>query len=137
MNAIPHVDEVVFRFENFELFPARRLLTRDDRVVKVGGRAFDLLVVLVEKAGKVVRKAELVSRVWANLVVEESNLRVHIASLRRLLGDDGLESRYIVHVARKGYIFVAPLRVTDGAGMRPESRAPAGLSRERARGARP
>ena len=110
MNAILKSDEPAFGFENFELIPSRRLLTRDGRAVKVGSRAFDLLVALVERAGNVVVKHELLSRVWANLVVEDTNLRVHIASLRRLLGDDGVHRRYIVHVARQGYIFVCPLR---------------------------
>ena len=131
MNAISQLHDVVFRFERFELIPARRLLARDGRAVKVGSRAFDLLVALVERAGSVVAKDELVSRVWANLIVEDTNLRVHIASLRRLLGDDGLESRYIVHVARQGYIFVAPLLEADadiGAPTRNAYRAPVDAS---------
>jgi DNA-binding winged helix-turn-helix (wHTH) protein len=123
MNATSQLDDVVFRFEKFELIPGRRLLARDGRVVKVGSRAFDLLVALVERAGKVVRKDELVSCVWANVVVEDTNLRVHISSLRRLLGDDGLESRYIVHVARQGYIFVAPLLDAESDIGRPKRNA--------------
>jgi DNA-binding winged helix-turn-helix (wHTH) protein len=114
MNATSQLDDVVFRFEKFELIPGRRLLARDGRVVKVGSRAFDLLVALVERAGKVVRKDELVSCVWANVVVEDTNLRVHISSLRRLLGDDGLESRYI---------FVAPVLEADSDIGRPKRNA--------------
>jgi Transcriptional regulatory protein, C terminal len=55
------------------------------------------------------KTGQLMSRVWPNAVVEDTNLRVNICALRRVLGDDGLESRYIVHVARQGYVFVAPL----------------------------
>lgn len=109
MNAMLFVDEVVYTFGRFQLFPARRLLSRDGRVVKMGSRALDLLVTLVERAGKVVAKDELMSQVWPNVIVEDTNLRVHICALRRVLGDDGLESRYIVYVARRGYVFVAPL----------------------------
>ena len=109
MNASLRRDETVFRFGNFELTPTRRLLSREGRTVKLGSRALDLLVALVESAGTVVTKDDLISRVWANVVVEDTNLRVHISALRRLLGDDGLESRYILHVARRGYVFVAPL----------------------------
>ena len=112
-------DEFVFRFGPFELSPTRRLLTKDGRAVKVGSRALDLLIALVENAGSVIAKDELISRVWTRVIVEESNLRVHIAALRRLLGDDGLDSRYIVHVARRGYVFVAPSVLTDGPMSRP------------------
>jgi DNA-binding winged helix-turn-helix (wHTH) protein len=121
MKTLSPVDESVFRFGPFELRPARRLLIKDGRAVKVGSRALDLLVALVQNAGTVIEKDELISRVWANVVVEDTNLRVHIAALRRLLGDDGLDSRYIVHVARRGYVFVAPLVVTDRPATRPES----------------
>jgi DNA-binding winged helix-turn-helix (wHTH) protein len=99
----------VFSFGNFELLPKRRLLTRDGKPVKIGSRALDLLVVLVENAGNVIAKNDLILRVWGNVIVEDTNLRVHISVLRRVLGDDGFESRFIVHVARRGYIFVAPL----------------------------
>jgi DNA-binding winged helix-turn-helix (wHTH) protein len=109
MNAYLQLDEIVFTFGRFKLFPARRLLTRDGNEVKMGSRALDLLVALVERAGKVVRKDELMSRVWPNSVVEDANLRVNICALRRVLGDDGIGSRYIVYVARQGYMFVAPL----------------------------
>jgi len=64
---------------------------------------------LVERAGKVVAKDEIMSQVWPNVIVEDTNLRVHICALRRVLGDDGLENRYIVYVARRGYMFVVPL----------------------------
>jgi len=121
MNAILEVDEVMFTFGRFQLFPARRLLSRDGNEVKMGSRALDLLVALVESAGKVVRKDELMSRVWPNAVVEDTNLRVNICSLRRVLGDDGLETRYIVYVARRGYVFVAPLEGDHYAAERRES----------------
>jgi DNA-binding winged helix-turn-helix (wHTH) protein len=109
MNAMLSVDEVVYSFGRFQLFPARRLLSRDGRFVKMGSRALDLLVTLVERAGKVIAKEELMSQVWPNVIVEDTNLRVHICALRRALGDDGLERRFIVYVARRGYVFVAPL----------------------------
>jgi DNA-binding winged helix-turn-helix (wHTH) protein len=110
MGASLREDETMFRFGNFELSPSRRLLTRDGRAVKIGSRALDLLVTLVESAGQVVTKDRLISSVWMNVIVEDTNLRVHISCLRKLLGDDGNENRYIVHVARRGYVFVAPWR---------------------------
>jgi DNA-binding winged helix-turn-helix (wHTH) protein len=109
MQADPVAYEAVFRFGPFELVPLRRFLSRDGHAIRVGSRALDLLVVLVENAGKIVDKGAMLARVWPNVVVEDGNVRVHIRNLRRLLGDDGLESRYIVHVARRGYVFVAPI----------------------------
>ena len=109
MDTLLSVEDMVFRFGGFELFPTRRLLSREGRTVKVGSRALDLLVALVERAGRVVTKDELMSRVWSDVVVEDTNLRVNIYNLRRVLGDDGLDERFIVYVARRGYVFVAPL----------------------------
>ena len=104
--------EAVFIFGRFELVPKRRLLLRDGKPVKIGSRALDLLVVLIEHAGDVIATDELILRVWRSAAVEDTNLRVHISVLRRLLGDDGSESRYIVHVARRGYVFVVPISFT-------------------------
>jgi len=110
-------NEDVFRFGQFELVPARRLLAKEGRAVKIGSRAFDVLTVLVGNAGSVVESQELMVRVWGKVVVEDSNLRVHISTLRRLLEDDGRENRYIVHVARRGYVFVAgPLPASESMG---------------------
>jgi len=109
MNMVVGVEDVEFRFGGFELFPVRRRLSRGGRTLKVGSRALDLLVTLVERAGRVVSKDELISRVWPDVVVEDTNLRVNIYNLRRVLGDDGLDERFIVYVARRGYVFVAPV----------------------------
>ncbi|MBR0816629.1 winged helix-turn-helix domain-containing protein [Bradyrhizobium liaoningense] len=71
----------------------------------LGGRALDLLIALVQRAGEVVNRRELIKRVWPDLVVEEANLRVHISNLRRALGDG-----YIASVAGRGYCFAASVR---------------------------
>jgi DNA-binding winged helix-turn-helix (wHTH) protein len=118
-------DERVFYFGSFELYPAKRLLVNDGVSLKVGGRAFDLLVMLVENAGRIVAKQELIARVWGKLIVVDTNIRVHVASLRRLLGDNRYDNRYIVHVARRGYIFVAPRSGISGvAGTGQDPRPP-------------
>src|SRR5262245_8754825 len=126
----------VFSFGDFELVPKRRLLLREGRPVRIGSRALDVLVALVENAGNVIAKNDLILRVWGNVVVEDTNLRVHISTLRRVLGDDGFENRFIVHVARRGYIFVAPLApsVGDGIASRlPDRRSYAALGTAAAR----
>jgi predicted ATPase/DNA-binding winged helix-turn-helix (wHTH) protein len=76
----------VIRLGPFELAPSERQLLRDGQPVELGGRAFDLLQVLVEHAGRLVTKATLLERVWPKLVVDENNLPAQIASLRRVLG---------------------------------------------------
>lgn len=87
----------------------QRLLLEGEVPVRVGGRALDLLIVLVEAAGKVVGRDELMARVWQKVVVDEGSLRVHVAALRRALGDDGDARRYIVNVPGRGYSFVGDL----------------------------
>jgi len=98
----------------------------------LGNRALDILVVLVERAGEVVSQRELIGRVWRGLVVDPSNLRVHMTGLRKALGDrDGTE-RYIVNVTGQGYCFVAPVRREAAAG-RPTRvpEYPCGTARQR------
>nr|WP_176647674.1 winged helix-turn-helix domain-containing protein [Duganella sp. SG902] len=97
------------QFGPFTLSPAERLLEQDGTPVRLGGRALDVLIALVESAGEVVGKRELLARVWPNMVVEEGSLRFHIVAIRKALGDTGGANRHIVNVANKGYSFVAPV----------------------------
>lgn len=90
------------RFARFEVVPSSRRLVVDGNVARLGGRAFDVLMVLLSQRGRVVGKNELIERVWPRLVVEENNLHVHIAALRKLLGPDT-----IVTVPGRGYQFAA------------------------------
>src|SRR5882724_7287577 len=96
-------------FGPFRLLPAERLLERDGAPVELGGRALDILITLVRQAGEVVSKADLLARVWPDTVVVESSLRVHIANLRKVLGDGEDGARYVTNVAGRGYCFVAPI----------------------------
>lgn len=96
-------------FGPFRLVPARRLLLEDGQVRRLGSRAFDLLVALCQRAGEVVSNQDLLAAAWPNRVVEEGSLRVHIAALRKVLGDGQDGHRYISNVPLRGYCFVAPL----------------------------
>ncbi len=100
-------------FGPFQLLLGSKQLLRDGMPVAMGGRALELLAILVEQQGKVVGKQELLTRAWPNLFVEEANLRVQMAALRRVLGDGQDGQRYIVNAARIGYSFVAPIRLID------------------------
>jgi DNA-binding winged helix-turn-helix (wHTH) protein len=84
-----------------------RVLIEGGRKVPLGDRAFDILVTLVEHAGTVVSKEDLIARAWPRRVVEEVNLRIHIAALRRALGDGKAGERYIVNIIGRGYVFIA------------------------------
>jgi predicted ATPase/DNA-binding winged helix-turn-helix (wHTH) protein len=109
------------------LFPAERRLAREGATVPLGGRAFDILILLVGNAGKVVTKQELMAQVWKGVSVDESGLRAQIASLRRALGDGTDGVRYIVNVAGQGYCFVHSLT----AASTPHPLLPGGPNRNR------
>src|ERR1700723_3660367 len=102
----------VVSFGPFRLFVAERQLKKRDEALQLGGRALDTLIALVERAGEVVTQGELISRVWPGVTVEEANLRVHIASLRKALGDGREGAPYIVTVPGRGYSFVAPVTLS-------------------------
>ena len=80
--------------------------------MRLGSRAFDILAALVERAGEVVGKEELIARAWPKTFVEESNLKIQVSALRRALGDGQGGNRYIVTVPGRGYNFVAPVGLT-------------------------
>jgi predicted ATPase/DNA-binding winged helix-turn-helix (wHTH) protein len=98
-------------FGPFLLLAEQRLLLERDRPVRLGSRAFDILLVLIERAGEVVGKDELIARAWPQTFVEEANLKIQVSALRRALGDGQGGNRYIVTVVGRGYNFVAPIRI--------------------------
>ena len=103
------MEEETFRFGSFQLIPAQRVLLEDGKPLRLGSRAFDILVTLVENAGETVPKDRLIARTWPDTVVDEAALRVHIAALRKVLGDGRAEMRYVATVRGRGYSFVAPV----------------------------
>ncbi|CAM3203644.1 transcriptional regulator [Pseudomonas floridensis] len=102
------ISEQAIRFGPYRIYPQQRLVLEADRPLRLGRRAVDILLVLLEHAGNVVSKKLLMNRVWPRTVVEDGNLRVHMAALRKALGDGQAGQRYIVTVAQRGYSFVAP-----------------------------
>jgi DNA-binding winged helix-turn-helix (wHTH) protein len=96
-------------FGPFRVFPLQRLLTEDGHPVRIGSRAFEILVALLERPGELVTKDELIARVWPNTFVEQANLAVQIAGLRRALGDGVGQTRYVINIPGRGYRFVAPV----------------------------
>src|SRR5258705_11599746 len=102
-----HAQEII-SFGPFRLYPSERALKKGDQPVKLGSRAFDILLVLVQHAGEVVGHKELVAKVWPGVFVEEVSLRVHIAALRKALDTGEAGARYLTNVPGRGYCFVAP-----------------------------
>ncbi|MEI9985543.1 MAG: transcriptional regulator [Aliidongia sp.] len=99
--------ERAISFGPFRFLPAQQLLLENDVPVRLGSRALAILTALVERAGDLVSKSELIASVWPNLVVDEGNLKVHVSALRRALGDGQPGRRYVTTVPGRGYCFVA------------------------------
>src|SRR5208283_798145 len=99
-------DERAVSFGPFRLFPAQRLLLEGDKPVRLGSRALDILIALIERPGELLGRDELMARVWPNTHVDEGNLKFQVSALRRTLGGG---NRYLVNVPGRGYSFVAPV----------------------------
>ncbi len=108
---------MVFRFGAFQLDVAERRLLRASEAVPLRAKVFDTLCILVENHGRLVRKDELMGRLWPDSFVDENNLDHNISKLRRALSDGESGTKYIETVPRQGYRFVA--EVTPSNGSRP------------------
>jgi len=94
------------QFGPFELSIGERVLRREGVVLPLGGRALDILIYLAEHPGEVIAKQELIDHVWSDVTVEEGSLRVHVAAIRKALGDGQFGYRYIANIKARGYSFV-------------------------------
>jgi predicted ATPase/DNA-binding winged helix-turn-helix (wHTH) protein len=104
------------RFGPFELSSDRRELRRDGVVLSLGSRALEILIYLAERPGEVIAKKELIDHVWPDVTVEEGSLRVHVAAIRKALGDGKFGDRYIANIQGRGYSFVGTVAgASDGA----------------------
>jgi len=119
-------------FGPFRLFPAARAIEKNGIPLALGNRALDILMVLVERAGEVVSHRELIARVWRGLVVDPSNLRVHMTGLRKALEERDGREKYIANVTSQGYCFVAMVkREADSAPPTRVAEYPCGTARQR------
>ena len=105
--------EALILFGPFRMLPKQRLLMQADKPIHLGGRAFDVLIALLERPGELVSKEELMARVWPNTFVGPANLAMHISALRRALGDGHDGNRYVVNIPGRGYRFVAPVTIVE------------------------
>ena len=104
--------EPAFSFDRFQILPRQRLLLEEGKPVRLGSRAFDILLTLVERAGERIGKNELLARIWPDTHVVEGNLKVQMVALRRVLRDGQDGRRFIDTSPGQGYCFVAPVTVT-------------------------
>lgn len=115
--------EQAVQFGPYRIYPGQRLILEGDQPLRLGRRAMDILLILLEHAGNVVSKQQLIAQVWPKSVVEDINLRVHMAALRKALGDGQAGQRYIITVAQRGYSFVAPFSL-EPIAQRPDALEP-------------
>jgi DNA-binding winged helix-turn-helix (wHTH) protein/tetratricopeptide (TPR) repeat protein len=115
----------LWEFDGYRLDGDRRVLLKGTDVVQLPSRAFDILMVLVQRRGEVVSKEALMQAVWPDSFVEESNLTQNVHLVRRALGEKPQQNRYIATVPTRGYSFVADVRqVTNGEDSPPEPEPP-------------
>lgn len=100
-------NHIIYEFENFRLDAAHLLLYRDGQEISLAPKVVETLLVLVENAGKIVTKDELMNKVWTDSIVEESNLSQNLFRLRKALGDAGDGKPLIETLRRRGYRFAA------------------------------
>ena len=119
------------QFGPFELSGKERVLRRGGEVLPLGSRALDILIYLAGRPGEVISKQELIDHVWPDVTVEEGGIRVHVAAIRKALGDGQIGNRYIANIKGRGYSFVGNVvSRADGtesgnARFRQQSRLPA------------
>jgi serine/threonine protein kinase/DNA-binding winged helix-turn-helix (wHTH) protein/class 3 adenylate cyclase len=111
---MPQTVSDIFEFGPFHLDPVEHLLLREGNAVALTPKAFETLCVLVENAGHVLSKEELMNRVWPDTFVEETNLAQNISTLRKALGEREGGRQYIETVPKRGYRFVAPVSHRTG-----------------------
>jgi predicted ATPase/DNA-binding winged helix-turn-helix (wHTH) protein len=104
----------VLRFGPFVFFWSQGVLLEEGQVLPIGDRALKILMLLLQRAGQVVSKEELIGHAWPNRVVAVINLRTQIAALRRVLRDGTPPNRFIVNVVGQGYVFVAEVYAGNG-----------------------
>ena len=106
-------DNQLYEFGPYVMDARSRILLKDGATVRLTPKAFDTLFVLVQHASQVVEKEQLLKEVWPDIFVEEGSLSHNIHGLRKALGDDSSEPRYIETIPKRGYRFVAPVKISQ------------------------
>ncbi|MET0622927.1 MAG: tetratricopeptide repeat protein [Pyrinomonadaceae bacterium] len=113
-----------YEFGPFRLDSAERTLSRDGKEIALTPKLFETLSALVERGGHIVCKDELIKKVWPDSFVEDSSLSQNISLLRKALGDGGQPAKFIETIPKRGYRFIAPLKVLHGPADDPRQDSP-------------
>src|SRR5579862_347380 len=108
-----------FRIADLRVDPTLDEICRDGRTIKLEPKAMQLLMCLAERAGQVVSVDELLDVVWKEVVVSQDSVYAAVAALRRTLGDDPKNPRYIANVVRRGYRLIAPVSLWEDSPAHP------------------
>src|SRR5688500_18359572 len=108
--------ETGYRFGRCTVDIRARQLQRDGEVGPLTAKVVDTLIVLVRNSDRIVGKDDVMSAVWTDSLVSEHSLTQNISAIRRALGDDSTQPRYVATIARKGCRFIAPIDRAGGAG---------------------
>jgi DNA-binding winged helix-turn-helix (wHTH) protein len=112
-NSTTTLSKTSYEFGRFRLGVEEHVLFRDDQLVALTPKGFEILLALVEKGGEVVSKDDLMKQVWPNVFVEEGNLTQHISLLRKILGERPDGEQFIKTAPKRGYCFVAEIKRVD------------------------
>src|ERR1043166_4159199 len=110
LSANPH-----YRFGDFVVDTDQKVLLRQDKALPLTPKLFETLLILVENCGRIVQKEQFMERLWPHTFVEEANLTSNIQQLRKSLGDNARQPRYIETVTKRGYRFIANVERMDAA----------------------
>jgi DNA-binding winged helix-turn-helix (wHTH) protein len=116
MQRVSNNNEATYNFDNFELDPVRRVLSKGGNPIALKPKVFETLLVLVLNSGRVMDKDELMQQVWPDTVVEEVNLAHNISVIRKALGQRSDENRFVITVPGRGYGFVGEVTRTQRGG---------------------
>src|SRR5206468_7421444 len=103
----------IYEFDDFRVDTGQFLLARSGHMTPITPTVFRILLILLERAGQVVSKDELMRFVWPDSFVEEGNLNRNVSTLRKALGEKPCDHRYIETIPKTGYRLIAPVRFTD------------------------
>ncbi len=119
--------EGIFQFGDFRIDALARTLRREEEIVTLNRRAFDVLLYLVQNPGRVLTRDELLKNVWPDTFVDENSLAQSISALRRALEEKPGDNSYIVTLPGRGYQFVVPVQVVvpESVAVTPDAAAPA------------
>jgi TolB-like protein/DNA-binding winged helix-turn-helix (wHTH) protein len=125
---MPNDPQAAYEFGQFTLIPTEKRLLCGGKEIPLAPKVFDTLVLLVENPGRLIRKDELLKTLWPDTVVEEVALAHSVSQLRKALGDRSEDPQFIETVPKRGYRFIAPVRVLREPAPRPASAAPNGAA---------